>query len=84
MGFAEILTPYTPRSRRGPVEFLGHIPLEIFSRISMTDEIIYCQYIERGDHEKIEEYKRKGWEISEFDNHHSAHAVLVVKGKFRG
>ena len=49
----------------------------------MTDEIIYCQYIERGDYEKIEEYKRKGWEISEFDNHHSAHAVLAVKGKFR-
>ena len=64
------------------MEFLGHIPFEIFLRISMTDEIIYCQYIERGDHEKIEEYKRKGWEISEFDNHHSAHAVLAVKGKF--
>ena len=48
----------------------------------MADEIIYCQYIERGDHEKIEEYKRKGWEISEFYNHHSAHAVLAVKGKF--
>ena len=61
---------------------LVHIPLKIFLRISMADEIIYCQYIERRDHEKIKEYKHKGWEISEFDNHHSAHAVLAVKSKF--
>ena len=48
----------------------------------MADDVIYYQWIPRGDTDKIDEYKQDGWEISEVDCHHGVHAVLAVKGKF--
>ena len=78
---------HTPQYRKrvvaSKVKYSRKLKHPTVSAFETEGEAIYTRWLPKDDHEGIEAHKNDGWkEKPQPDCHHSAHAVLMVKGEF--